>query len=56
MKPPKERNKQPDVVRKAGPHVKPEKHEPEVCYVCGGTGYLDMSDESCHNCQGTGEV
>jgi DnaJ-class molecular chaperone len=58
---PKERNKQPDFVRKAGPHDKPERYEPEVCYICGGTGETltsgyGLDTETCYNCQGTGEV
>jgi DnaJ-class molecular chaperone len=56
------RNKQPDVVRKAGPHIKQEKFEPVACTACGGTGFVEVGDgdgyaaSTCQICEGTGEV
>jgi DnaJ-class molecular chaperone len=55
------RNKQPDLVRKAGPHIKATRYEPDVCSACSGTGIVpqvcfDDQFAECATCEGSGEV
>ena len=56
------RNRQPDVVRKAGPHIKQTRYEPEVCPDCYGSGIQydphNCGDHPaiCATCGGEGEV
>lgn len=53
---PEARNKQPDFVRKAGPHVKKQRHEPAVCSICWGKGFPpDYPSMLCWGCDGAGE-
>lgn len=62
--PVRERNKLPDFVRKAGPHVKQARYEPVICDTCGGTGKVYSSTERelcgyadyCSDCDGIGEL
>lgn len=57
--PAKVRNHQPDLVRKAGPHIKPEEYTPTVCYACGGDGMVpsrQFDAVTCPLCEGLGEV
>jgi hypothetical protein len=50
------RNRQPDVVRKAGPHVKQSRYEPNVCQTCRGVGnHPDYPNLECWVCDGEGE-
>ena len=51
------RNRQPDVVRKAGPHNKQVRHHPEVCDTCRGSGFHpDYPAVECWHCGGEGEL
>ncbi len=50
------RNRQPDLVRKAGPHVKQDRHEPQVCPECNGNRYVNCETLECPTCDGQGEI
>ena len=49
------RNRQPDFVRKAGPHTKELQHVPKLCPDCSGHGMI-LETYVCPKCQGEGEV